>query len=241
MMALIADDEPIARQVLGELLEEFPDVRIAGEADSGPSAVEQIQRLRPDVVFLDLEMPGLDGFAVLRTLRRDANPLVVFVTAYQQHALEAFDAGAVDYLLKPVHRDRLSAALDKVRAQLRGVSNAQSTLTEKHAARKIVAKLGQDLHLLEPSEVIAFEAEGELVHIVTAGRRFLASHSLRALEEKLDRPRFRRVHRKTIVNTDHIRKISPLSSKRWLLKMSNGMEVVVSKRLAGEIREEMRW
>jgi DNA-binding LytR/AlgR family response regulator len=97
------------------------------------------------------------------------------------------------------------------------------------------------MYLLDPSEIVAFQAEGELVHIVTASQRYLGDHSLKALEEKLEHPRFRRVHRGTIINTDHIRKISPLSSKRWLLKMSNGFEAVVSKRLASSIREHGRW
>lgn len=109
------------------------------------------------------------------------------------------------------------------------------------APRKIVGRLGTDLHLMDPSEVIAFQAEGELVHILTSKARYLANHSLRALEERLEKPRFRRVHRRTIINTDPIRKISPLSRKRWLLKMSNGAEIIVSKRLAGVIRQETNW
>ncbi len=96
------------------------------------------------------------------------------------------------------------------------------------------------MYLLDPSEIVAFQAEGELVHIITTDQRFLAEHSLKALEGKLEQPRFRRIHRRTIINTDHIRKISPLSSKRWLLKMSNGFEAIVSKRLASSIREQ-RW
>jgi DNA-binding LytR/AlgR family response regulator len=107
--------------------------------------------------------------------------------------------------------------------------------------RKIVGRRGTDLYLLDPAEIVAFQAEGELVHIIVAAQRYLSEHSLKVLEEKLDRPRFRRIHRRTIINTDHIRKISPLSSKRWLLKMSNGFEAVVSKRLASSIREQGPW
>ena len=97
------------------------------------------------------------------------------------------------------------------------------------------------MYLLDPAEIVAFQADGELVHIITTGQRYLSDHSLKALEEKLERPRFRRVHRGTLINTDHLRKISPLSSRRWLLKMSNGFEAVVSKRLASAIREQARW
>jgi two-component system, LytTR family, response regulator len=234
MRALIADDEPIAREVLREHLEEISDIDIVGEAASGPEAVAQIIQLAPDLVFLDLEMPELDGFSVLRSLNPENAPLVIIVTAYNQRALDAFNAGVVDYLLKPIHEARLTAALRKVRTQLAGRKKVTHT-------RRIVGKSGSDLHLLAPSDVVAFEAQGEIVYIITAGRRYESTHSLKALEEKLEYPPFRRIHRKTIINTDHIRKISPLSSKRWLLVLSNGMEAIVSKRLAGAIRDETKW
>jgi two-component system, LytTR family, response regulator len=240
MRAVIVDDEPIARRVLREQLEIAADVEIVGEASSGPEALAQIIQLEPDLVFLDLEMPELDGFSVLRSLKPETIPLIIFVTAYNQHALEAFNVGALDYLLKPVREERLSAALQKARSQLMGKRNAAPRKVHVHT-RRIVGKLGSDLHLLQPSEVVAFEARGEIVHIVTASRRYESTHSLKTLEQKLDHPQFRRVHRKTIINTDHIRRISPLSSKRWLLILSNGMEVIVSKRLAGAIRDETKW
>ena len=241
MKALIIDDEPIARQVLREQLEEFGQVQILGEAGSGIEALDLIDRLRPDLVFLDQQMPGLDGLSMLRALRPEQAPLIIFVTAFEKHALDAFEAGAVDYLLKPVRRERLAGALEKARAQLLGGLRLSHASPAAAAPRKIVGRLGTDLHLMDPSEVIAFQAEGELVYILTSKARYLANHSLRALEERLEKPRFRRVHRRTIINTDHIRKISPLSSKRWLLKMSNGAEIIVSKRLAGVIRQETNW
>lgn len=241
MRVLIADDEPVARQVLRELLESMPQVRIAGEAATGLEAVEEIRKLQPDVVLLDLEMPGLTGFQVAHSLRRGELPLLIFVTAYERHALEAFDAGAVDYLLKPVRADRLDAALTKARTQMAGMPRREAEAAKAQEVRRIVGRLGNELHLLDPGEVIAFQAEGEVVHIITAKGRYYANHTLKALEEKLPGRQFRRVHRATIINTDHIRKISPLSSKRWTLRMANGMEVVVSKRLAGAVREETGW
>jgi len=233
MKVLIADDEPVARQVLREHVEAIPSLEIAGEASTGKETLQRILDLDPDVVLLDQQMPELDGLAVVRSLRGAHTPLIIFVTAYERHALEAFEVGAVDYLLKPVRRERLEKAVEKARRQL--------PPARVESLRKIVARRGENLYLLDPAGISAFQDEGELVHVVTATQRYLCDLSLKALEPKLDRARFRRVHRGTIINTDHIRKISPLSSKRWLLKMSNGFEAIVSKRLASSIREQSRW
>ena len=234
MRVLIADDEPIAREILREHVDSIAGLELAGEASTGPEAISRIFDLRPDVVLLDLQMPELDGLAVVRSLSGDRSPLIIFVTAYENHALAAFEVGAIDYLLKPVRRERLEKAIEKARRQLKPA-------TAPEALRKLVGRRGSDMYLLDPSEVVAFQAEGELVHIVTTSQKYLSDHSLKSLEEKLDKKRFRRIHRSTIINTDHIRKISPLSSKRWLLKMSNNFEAVVSKRLASAIREDTRW
>jgi DNA-binding LytR/AlgR family response regulator len=231
---LIADDEPIAREILREHVDAIAGLEFAGEASTGTEAISRIFDLRPDVVLLDLQMPELDGLAVVRSLSGDRSPLIIFVTAYENHALAAFEVGAIDYLLKPVRRERLEKAIEKARRQLKPVPPAETL-------RKIVGRRGTDLYLLDPAEIVAFTADGELVHIVTTAQRYLSDHSLKALEEKLDQARFRRIHRSTIINTDHIRRISPLSSKRWLLKMSNNFEAVVSKRLASAIRDNTRW
>ncbi len=234
MKALIVDDEPIARQILREYLGDLDDVEVIGEAANGSEAAELIASKSPDVVFLDIQMPEIGGIEVARGLRGGSTPLVIFVTAFENRALDAFDAGAVDYLLKPIRKERLEAALLKARTQLAGMK------PRAVAARKIVGRMGNRTHLLDPGEVIAFQADGELVYILTAQGKYFANQSLRALEGKLDAPQFRRIHRKTIINADHVRKISPLSSKRWLLRMSNGLEVVVSKRMAGLVRAETR-
>lgn len=240
MKVLIVDDEPIARRVLAELLEEFAGVQIAGEAASGTEAVEQIAKVHPELAFLDLQMPGLDGLSVARSLRGSRLPLIVYVTAYESHALEAFDTGALDYLLKPVRKERLAAALDKARAQLRGLAGPVKSAPAA-PPRRLVGRSGEDLHLVDPSDVIAFRAENNEVFMVTAQTRYRAELTLRELEDRLPCPPFRRIHRSTIINTDHIRKISPLTSKRWLLKLTNGAEAIVSKRMAGLVRETMEW
>lgn len=235
MRVLIADDEPIARAILREHVEAIASLEIAGEASTGAEALARILELKPDVVLLDLQMPELDGLAVARSLRSERKPLIIFVTAYERHAAEAFEVDAIDYLLKPVRHERLERAIAKAERQLRAApANAE-------APRKIVGRRGTDMYLVDPAEIIAFQAEGELVHLITTTQRFLSEHSLKALEEKLDAPRFRRIHRRTIINTDHIRRISPLSSKRWMLKMSNGFEAIVSKRLAKSMREQAKW
>ncbi len=236
MKVLIADDEPIARLILREHVESIPALEVAGEASTGTEALSQILECRPDIVLLDLQMPELDGLGVVRSLRGDRRPVIIFVTAHEQHALEAFDVGAIDYLLKPVRRERLEKAILKAQRQLK-IAAPQ----EVEPPKKIVGRRGSDLYLLDASEIVAFQAEGELVHIISTSQRYLADHSLRVLEEKLDPASFRRIHRRTIINANHIRRISPLSSKRWLLKMSNGFEAVVSKRLAKSIREQARW
>ena len=241
MRVLIADDETIAREILREHIDSIPGLEFAGEASTGPEAISRIFDLRPDVVLLDLQMPGLDGLSVVRALSGERTPLIIFVTAYEHHALAAFEVGAIDYLLKPVRRERLEKAIEKARRQLKPALVPTPNSIPSETLRKIVGRRGSDLYLLDPAGIVAFQAEGELVHIVTLAQRYLSDHSLKVLQDKLEPARFRRIHRSTIINTDHIRKISPLSSKRWMLKMSNNFEAVVSKRLASSIREDTRW
>ena len=247
---LIVDDEPVARRVLREELELFPDIEVIGEAENGKEALSQIEKLAPDLVFLDLEMPAMSGFDVVRGLGNTRLPVIVIVTAFDQHAIEAFEAGAVDYLLKPVSESRLRKAVERARGLLsRPLERADqlarmASLNVAGAGaqnRKIVGRSGPDYVLLDADEVLAFQAERELVWIVTARRRLLATQSLRAISERLGEPEFQRVHRNAIVNVNHVRKMSALSSQRWLITMSNGLQLVVSKRLAHSIRQILQW
>jgi two-component system, LytTR family, response regulator len=249
LKTLIVDDEPIARRVLEEELESIPGVRVVGEAGDGKEALRKIAKLRPDVVFLDLQMPVMSGFEVVRNLSGPVLPVVVIVTAYDQHAIEAFEAGAIDYLLKPVGEARLRASVERAR-RLLGRPAAIAERADKIAAvqppgsphsRKVVGRSGQEYFLLALDEVLAFQAERELVWIVTPRQRLLATQSLHAIEERLAEPRFQRVHRNSIVNVNHIRKMSPLSSQRWLVTLSNAMQLVVSKRMAHNIRGVLNW
>lgn len=249
MKALIVDDEPIARQVLREELELFPDVLVAGEAADGEEALRKIAELQPDVVFLDLQMPGMSGFDVVRNLAGPPLPVVVIVTAFDQYAIEAFEAGAIDYLLKPVGEARLRMSVERARklagrpaeiAERAGRIAAAQPPTEAQI-RKIVGRRGEEYVLLDLDDVLAFQAERELVWIVTAKQRLLATQSLRAIAERLPEPQFRRIHRNAIVNANHIRKMAALSSQRWVVTLSNSAQLVVSKRQAHNIRQVLRW
>jgi two-component system LytT family response regulator len=247
---LIVDDEPIARQVLRDELGAFADIEIAGEAANGNDALSEIARLKPDLVFLDLEMPGMGGFDVIRHLPPESLPIVVIVTAYDQHAIGAFEAGALDYLLKPVSRERLEKAVDRARA-IRGkrgeVAEQLAHLSEgvetpgAPRGRKVVGRTGSEYYLLDLDDVLAFQAEREIVWIQTARQRYMATQTLRSVDERLRGSVFQRVHRNALVNVNHVRKMSPMSSQRWLLTLSNGQEFIVSKRQASAVRRMLQW
>ncbi|HMD70005.1 MAG TPA: response regulator [Bryobacteraceae bacterium] len=249
LRTLIVDDEPAARQVLREELAGFDDVTVAGEASSGEEALAQIARLQPDLVLLDLQMPGLGGFDVIHRLPPGALPVVVIVTAYDQHAIRAFEAGALDYLLKPVGRERLEKTLHRVR-QLRrnpgGVAESIVRLSEipgtpARQGRKIVGKSGSEYFLLDLDDVLALQAEHEIVWIHTARKRFMATQTLRAIDARLAGSTFQRVHRNALVNVGHVRKMAPISSQRWMLTLSDGRELIVSKRQAHNVRRMLQW
>lgn len=240
LRTLIVDDEPLARQVLREELEEIPAVSVIGEAENGERALDLIQELAPDLVLLDIQMPAVDGFEVVRRLRGPL-PSIVFVTAFSEHALRAFEVGAADYLLKPVHPDRLRQAVERGRVRPASAKRVADTLNAERAglprvASKIVARKGHDYYLLNHDEIYAFQADGELVWVLTDSERYLATETLKALEEKLLEGGFCRVHRGALVNLAKVRKLTGISSQRWLLTLSNGVQLTASKRLAPAIR-----
>ena len=245
LRTLIVDDEPIARKVLREELDSFRDVEIVGEADNGALALEKISADHPDLVLLDLQMPVMGGLEVVRNLKRATHmPVIVIVTAYDKYALQAFDAGAIDYLLKPVGEERLAEAVERAkRLTSREAAERLAALQEITyqpavlPARRIVGKVGEEYYLLSADEIFAFQADGELVWIITAKKKYLATQTLKVLEQRLRNTSFRRIHRSALVNVDHVRKMSALSSQRWLITLSNDQEFVASKRQAGNIRQ----
>jgi two-component system LytT family response regulator len=244
---LIVDDEPIARRVLRQELDLIPGIQVVGEAENGKDALQQISALQPDLVFLDLQMPGMGGFEMVRHLSGTRLPVIVIVTAYSQHAIDAFDAGAVDYLLKPVRCERLHKAIERAKGLLgkpreiaRDLAKISSVALEPPSAlvplQRLVGRIGREYFLLDMDEILALQAEGEVVWIITAARRFLASQTLRTIEKRLHPSAFQRVHRNAIVNLKHVRKMSALTSNRWLMTLTNDLEFVVSKRQAHDAR-----
>ena len=249
--ALIVDDEPIARKVLREELELLDAIEIVGEAENGEAALLKISSARPDIVFLDIQMPLMNGFELLDHLSVDQAPAMVIVTAYDQHAIRAFEAGAIDYLLKPVSQQRLVQAVERAKRIARNPMQAAEDLaqlqeiskvaTGASRVRKIVGKLGDEYFLLNPDEVLAFQADGDITWIITAKQRYLATQNLKRIEERLRNSSFRRIHRNALVNIEQIRKMGVLTSQRWLITLNNGQEFIVSKRQAKNVHDVLDW
>ena len=245
LRTLIVDDEPIARKVLREELDSLDDIEIIGEADNGALALEKISADHPDLVLLDLQMPEMGGLEVVRNLKGGTHmPVIVIVTAYDKYALQAFEAGAIDYLLKPVSGERLEQAVQRAkRLTERDAAERLAQLQEvaDHPkgpqARRIVGRVGEEYFLLSAEEIYAFQADGDIVWIITARKKYLATQNLKTLDQRLRNTSFRRIHRNALVNVDHVRKMSAISSQRWLITLSNDQEFVASKRQAGSIRQ----
>jgi two-component system, LytTR family, response regulator len=252
LRVLIVDDEPIARKILRQELACLDGIEIVGESDNGESALLQIAALAPDLVFLDIQMPGMGGFEILNRLSGGHLPVIIMVTAFDQYAIRAFEAGAIDYLLKPVSQPRLEQAVERA-ARLHGnpqavaenIAHLQQIAPagpqQESRVQKIVGKAGDEYFLLNPDEVLAFQASGDSVIILTGKQRYLATQNLRTLEERLRSASFRRIHRNALVNINQIRKMSMITSQRWLITLNNGQEFVVSKRQAHNVREVLHW
>jgi two-component system, LytTR family, response regulator len=217
---LIADDEPPARARVRDLLAGEADVEVVGEAADGGEALERVKAERPDLLFLDVQMPVRDGFAVLRALGR-RHSVTIFTTAHDEFAVRAFDVSAADYLLKPLRRSRFRAALAKARAALAAggpaLSAAELRRVVAEAVRspayleRLAVRVGRRIVVLRTAEVDWIEAEGNYARIHSGGRRYLLRQTLAGLEASLDPARFVRVHRSAIVSVDRIREMHPLA------------------------------
>jgi two-component system LytT family response regulator len=237
---VIADDEPPARAKVRRFLADDPEVAIVGEAESGPEAVALVERERPDLLFLDVQMPGADGFGVLAALPPEVLPRVVFVTAYDAYAIRAFDVHAVDYLLKPFDEERFQTALERAKAQLRKSEGAewearlQRVLDEARPSsrplERILVRRGETAHLLPVERVDWLEAEDNYVRLHSGGESYLVRGTLAAFEARLDPTRFARIHRSHIVHLDRIRTLHPWSHGDWLVTLHDGTELMLSRR-----------
>lgn len=237
--ALIVDDEPPARENLRVLLAAEPDVELAGECGSGARAVEAIAELAPDLVFLDVQMPGMDGFEVIERVGPERMPVVVFVTAYDSYALRAFEARALDYLLKPFDDRRFAEALSRARERLR--ERGESDLARRLVS--LVQERGQGnrplthltvrerdrVVLLNLDEVNRFEAAGDYVEVHTAGRTHLLDDTMKSLEARLDPERFVRIHRSHIVRVDGIRELHPFFHGDYVVVMRDGSKLRLAR------------
>jgi two-component system LytT family response regulator len=243
MKVLIVDDERRARERLKRLLASFPDVEVAGESSDGVSALEAIQTHRPDAVFLDVQMPGLTGFDVVAALPPAARPLIVFVTAYEEYALRAFEVSAVDYLMKPVEEERLARAVNSLgdRSSRGGIEKLLAVLHRGQPLQRIVGKRLHKLHVLPVESIQAFLAEQELVFAVTPQGRFLVNSTLRDLEARLDPDCFARAHKQTIVNLAKIAELEPILKGGAVARLENGEPIEISRRYAVGLRAKLGW
>jgi two-component system, LytTR family, response regulator len=247
LKCLIIDDEAPARSRLARMLKEHPEVTIAGEAANGLEAIEQIEKLRPDLVFLDIQMPGLDGFGVLRSLPPESpKPAVVFVTGFDEHALEAFEADALAYLLKPVEASRLQVVLERA-GKLCAASRDRALGKNLEVARALTPKLAQivakkrdRLLLLAPAEIVFFAAEGGLIKARTANDSYLVNYQLADLEASLEESFFR-ARREALVNLSAVKEIRPYFKSSFLLVMNDSAatEIAVSERQAKQLRRRI--
>ena len=254
--ALIVDDEALARRGLKLRLTALEDIEIAGEAVNGRQAVEKIRELRPDLVFLDIQMPGMNGFDVIRELRTEPLPAVIFVTAYDEYAIEAFEVNAVDYLLKPIDEKRLALALDKVRKQL-GHRHARS---QQDLLLKLLGELtgeplgdidelegrsAQELARKEPSRLAIrdagkttwvrqqdiewIDAAGDYMCVHVAGETLIMRKTMKQLEQELDAEFLQRIHRSTIVNINFVREMQSHINGEYFLTLESGNKVKLSR------------
>ena len=249
---IVADDEQLALDELCFLLRDFADVEVVGQARDGLDAFRQIASEQPQLALLDVQMPGLDGFQVVREIQGlERAPLVIFVTAFDRYAIQAFEVSAVDYLLKPVSADRLVRALDRVRARLEGDTRLDQRLSQflaglprTHRLTRIPVRRRKNLHLIETHDILFAQVKDGVVFIQTRDNEDVVSY--RTLEEfaaELDPEMFHRVHRSYLANVGHIREIIPQASGNYELLMDDreGTRIPLSRQHARELRRLYKW
>lgn len=247
MRAMIVDDEPLARQRLRELLAELPDVEVVAECEDGHQAVEAIEGDVPDLLFLDISMPGLNGFEVLQAVDSGRQPQVIFTTAYDEHALRAFEAHAVDYLLKPIDPQRLQSAVERAGLLMRDPAPAtQASIAEIIAAaglsftkgftKRIAVRRGDRMMVVPTKEVDWIEASGNYVRLHVGDRSDAIRATMNSLESELDPAQFARIHRQTIVNVDRIVEVSAGFGGDYFVVLRSGLKLVMQRSYLEHLR-----
>lgn len=244
--ALLVDDEPVAREGLRVLLANDPEIEVVGECADGREAVEAIRELAPHLVFLDVQMPELDGFGVIDEVGADEMPVVVFVTAYDQYALRAFDVAALDYLLKPYDDERFATAVTRAKTQIRegavgALSRQLIALLESQAGvaagrplpsgylQRVMLKTAGRVVFLKVDEIDWIEAEGDYVRLHVGGNTHLLRDTMKRLEEQLDPSKFARTHRSSIVNLERIKELHPYFHGDYVILLKDGTELKLSR------------
>jgi two-component system, LytTR family, response regulator len=240
LRVLLVDDEVLARLALRQALAAHADVAIVGECGTGLDAITAIDALQPDVVFLDIEMPDADGFEALRALPADRQPLIVFVTAYSTYALQAFEAHAVGYVLKPLDQARFDETMERVRTQWWGRRARKiAPAGEPRAAHRIerlTIRVGEHLKIVPIDEIDWLGAEGNYVRVHARGTTYLHRDTLAHLEAALDAARFLRIHRGAIVNVDRVQEVHPLFNGNCELLLKDGNRLILSRRFRARAR-----
>jgi len=236
MHALIVDDEPLARSSLRVLLARDSAIERVTECDSGEEAVERVRELRPDLLFLDVQMPEVDGFDVLERLGTDIPPAVVFVTAFDQHALRAFDAGALDYLLKPYTDARFGLALERAKEQ---VARARAARGPAAVPTRLVVRSGRAVHFVELADIAWIESADYCVDLHVAGRTYTLRRSMASVEAELEPAGFCRVHRTAIVNLAKVRALEACADGEPEVVLRDGQRLPTSRRHRAALQERL--
>ena len=244
LRVLVADDEAIARKRLLRLLTAFPDVVIAGECADAHEVLQRVRAGGIDVVLLDIQMPELSGIEALQLFPSDG-PVVIFCTAHTAHAIAAFDVGAIDYLLKPIEAARLRRALERARAHDgrrrygEELARLQSSAQAVTPLRRLALPTRQGIVLVDPADVSHAALDGELVSVHTAAGTYLSALSLQELEARLPGAEFARVHRRALVNLEHVARLEPNEIGGFVLRMRAGQVVEVSRQAARDLRKRL--
>ena len=241
---LIIDDEKLARDLVREYLLLFPELELLGECAKGTEAVEKINTLKPDLIFLDVQMPGMNGFDVLDEIEHE--PSVIFITAYDQHAIKAFEKNAVDYLLKPLDEERFRTAINRA-IKRKGLeqTNVEGVLESLRPERKttydshLFVQKSEKLFNLDVNDILFLEASGDYTVITTKADQYVSSSGIGRLEELLTPDIFFRVHRSTIINIHHLKEIEKHFNGGMIAKMHNGKTFPVSRTYAKMIRRKV--